>query len=246
MEPVTLGPTAHDHLLEPYASRIAVLMPSFGTCRYRLENQRAVLAWYATRGIHVTLGTDTNATGFFSRARAINTAARKTHKTQTEKDLWILADNDLVPSVPHLAQALEHVCTGAYNVVTPHQWTLHTSLASRTHLLDGRSTVVYRSQESGSRSYVVLKRNTFEAMNGMDELFEGWGPEDKAFMLSAHKQVGRVLDMDGSRVHLWHPMDRSKRDRTQLMKNRARCKEYEAATSAEANVLARQYGPLYR
>jgi hypothetical protein len=246
VEPATLGPTPHDPLLEPYASRTAVLMPSFGTCRYRLENQRAVLRWYTTRGITVILGTDTSTTGFFSRARAINTAARETRETHDKKDLWILADNDLIPSVPHLSEALSSVCAGAYNVVTPHQWTLHTSFAGRDRLLSGQSTMLYRPQESGSRSYVVLKRASFEAMNGMDERFEGWGPEDKAFMLSAHKQLGRVLDMDGSRLHLWHPMDQSKRNRVQLMKNRALCKEYEAASGDEVNVLARQYGPLYR
>lgn len=246
MEPVTLGPTAADSLLEPYASRIAVLMPSFGTCRYRFENQRAVLHWYATRNIKVVLGTDTSTTGFFSRARAINNAARKTHETQCEQDIYVLADNDLIPSPAHLAEALSLVCTGAKDVVTPHQWTLHSSFAGRERLLAGQKTLLYRPQESGSRSYVVLKRASFETMNGMDESFEGWGPEDKAFLFSARKQLGRVLDMDGQRLHLWHPMDQSKRNRQQLMKNRARCLAYENASAVGASVLAREYGLLLR
>lgn len=217
-------------------------MPSFGGCSFRAENQRTVLRWYRERNIHVIQGRDTQSrNGFFSRARAINNAARLAPK---DKDIFILADNDLVPSVPHLAKALcqlEH-----YKVITPHCTTLHSSFAGRQQLLAGNRTMLYVPKESGSRSYVVLGRKTFEFLNGMDELFEGWGPEDKAFLINAHKQVGGVLELDGERIHLWHPGDQSKRDRTQLMKNRERCKQYNASTADGASVLAKEYGSLYQ
>jgi len=239
--PISITASEHDSLLEPYAPRCAVLMPSFGGCSFRAENQRTVLRWYRERNFQVIQGRDTQSrNGFFSRARAINAAVRLSPK---EKDIFILADNDLIPSVPHLAKALyqlEH-----HKVITPHCTTLHSSFAGRQQLLAGNKTMLYAPKESGSRSYVVIRRQAFEAMNGMDEVFEGWGPEDKAFLISANKHHGGVLELDGERIHLWHPADQSKRDRTQLMKNRERCKQYEAASPKAANVLAREYGPLY-
>lgn len=238
---ISITPSEHDALLEPFAPRCVVLMPSFGGCSFRAENQRTVMRWYRERNFQVIQGRDTESrNGFFSRARAINNAARLSPK---EKDIFILADNDLIPSIPHLSEAfrqLEH-----YNVITPHRWTLHSSYAGRQQLLAGNRTMLYKAMESGSRSYVVIRRKAFEALNGMDEFFEGWGPEDKAFLISAHKQVGGVLELDGERIHLWHPGDQSKRDRTQLMKNRDRCRQYDAASAEAASVLAREYGPLY-
>lgn len=240
MQPVTLGPTPEDSALERYASRVAILMPSFGTCSFRLENERTTKHWYATRNLSVFPGTDQATSGFFSRARAINTAARAAYHTSPERDIYILADNDLIPSVPHLVEAL--AAANSYSAITPHLTTLHTSHAGREHLLNGNTTFLYRPKESGSKSYVVIRREVFAHINGMDELFEGWGPEDKAFLLNIHRQLGHVLELDGARTHLWHPGDRSKANRTQLMHNRNRCKQYEHADQPTATLLAKEYG----
>lgn len=240
MQPVTLGPTPHDPALERYASRVAILMPSFGTCKFRQANEHAVKQWYAARGLRVVAGTDQNTSGFFSRARAINNAARTTYRTSPERDIYILADNDLIPSVPHLLEAL--AAADSYSAITPHVTTLHTSHAGREHLLRGNTTLLYRPKESGSKSYVVLRREVFAHINGMDELFEGWGPEDKAFLLNIRHQLGNVLELDGARTHLWHPGDRSRANRTQLMRNRSRCKQYEYADQPTATLLSKEYG----
>lgn len=243
--PLTLGPTPHDATLQAHAAKCVVLMPSFGKCAYRAANQAAVTKWYAARNIPVVLGTDTRSrTGYFSRARAINNAARETHETHPDRNIYLLADNDLTPSVPHLVAAIEALPD--HSAVTPHQYTLHTTLLGRDQLLKGQHTFLYRTYEIGSRSYVVITRQSFEAMNGMDELFEGWGPEDAAFLASVRKQLGPVLHMDGSRTHLWHPMDTSKRNRKQLLANRARYKRYQQSDQAEATLLARQYGSFQR
>lgn len=241
---LTLGFTPADAALKRYAHRCAVLMPSFGKCTYRAANQEAVINWYTARNIAVVLGTDTRSrAGYFSRARAINTAARETHKTHSERDIYFLADNDLLPCSKNLTKALRTLKN--YAAVTPHQYTLHTSLMGRKQLLEGGETFLYRPYEIGSRSYVVMERSKFEAVNGMDELFEGWGPEDMAFIESVEHQLGPVLRLPGSRTHLWHPIDNSKRDRRQLLANRARYKSYQQSTKEEAMLLAREYGPLY-
>ena len=219
-------------------------MPSFGICTYRAENEEIVRRWYAERGFRVFAGADEATTGFFSRARAINHAARQAYTTAPHLHTYILADNDLIPSAPHLLTALEQ--SAYYSCITPHITTLHTSHAGRMQLLHNRSTLLYRPRESGSRSYVVIRREVFDRVNGMDEKFEGWGPEDKAFLLNIHKQLGGVLELDGARLHLWHPGDRSKANRPQLMRNRARCNAYLEADAATANVLSKEYGDWLR
>ena len=241
---LTLGPTEADALLLPHAHRCVVLMPSFGKCTYRTDNQTAVTNWYAQRNIAVVLGTDTRSrAGYFSRARAINSAARETHETHPERDIYFIADNDLIPSIPHIVDAIQAL--DRHPAVTPHQYTLHTSIRGRDQLLKGQTTFMYRPHPIGSRSYVVMERASFEANNGMDEKFEGWGPEDMAFIESIEKQLGPVLRLDGRRLHLWHPMDTSKRDRKQLLANRARYKQYQHSNQHEAKLLAREYGSLY-
>jgi hypothetical protein len=187
-------------------------MPSFGTCSFRLENERTTKHWYAARNLSVFPGTDQATSGFFSRARAINTAARAAYRTSPERDIYVLADNDLIPSVPHLVEAL--AAADSYSAITPHLTTLHTSHAGREHLLNGKTTFLYRPKESGSKSYVVIRREVFAHINGMDELFEGWGPEDKELCARLeHAGLQRqTLAAGGIACHLHHaPAARDRR-----------------------------------
>jgi hypothetical protein len=231
--------------VEPYVSACAVLMPSFGNCRYRQENQKFVQHWYTSRNFTVVLGHDTpKAGGHFSRARAINNAARETHKTYPEKTIYILADNDLIPSAAHLTSALEQV--SAYSAVIPHSTTLYSSNLGRLELLKGSPTFRYQEKATGSASYVVISSSAFAQVNGMDERFEGWGPEDQAFVWSIKHQLSEPLRLEGARTHLWHPQDNSKRNRQQLLYNRQRCRDYAQGDKATATVLAREYGSLFQ
>lgn len=236
---INLGPTEHDDHLRHYAPEIAVLIPSFGTCPYRTTNQALVLDWYAQRNLTVYLGSDTASEGgFFSRARAINTAARTAHREC--KSIYILADNDLIPSAAHLASALEHLTT--HTAVTPHSETFYTTEMGRQQLLSTGATKHYEAKRIGSMSYVVIRASAFAQINGMDERFEGWGPEDQALIASLRHQIEEPLRLEGSRIHLWHPVDRSKRNRQQLEHNRARFHQYLQGDRDTATVLAREYG----
>jgi hypothetical protein len=240
MQPITLGTTDHDATLQSYSHRVAVLIPTFGNCALRAENQRTVLHWYAQRGLTTYLGTDTPSEGgFFSRARAVNFAARTAYASGC-KDIYILADNDLIPSAAHLASALEHLTDHA--AVTPHNQTLYTTHTGRQQLLSTGTTKYYQPKRIGSMSYVVIRASAFAQINGMDEHFEGWGPEDQAFIASLRHQIAEPLRLEGSRLHLWHPHDRSKQNRQQLERNRARFHQYLHGDTATATVLAREYG----
>jgi hypothetical protein len=209
---------------------IGVLMPSWGDDPVRLENQDFVIDHYATEwGLGVTLGTGA------SRAHAVNDAARR-----SQADLFIIADNDLIPDARSFETALRLAETEP--AVTPHDVTRLLTPAARVAFMNGGQAWPYRPTPSGSRSFVVMRRDVFAAVNGMDERFVGWGPEDKAFLFSIAKQVGPVKELRGARLHLWHRTDPSKMDRASLRRNRERLEAYRVAHPDEAAWLAREYG----
>lgn len=239
---MNLSPSDADRLLPTKSERAVVLMPSFGSCPTRLENQAYVIAWYAARGFPTVLGLDEASarSGWFSRSRAVNAAARAASIQHPTRDVFIICDNDLTPDPAPFLTALS--VAHQHSAVMPHMYTLLTTPAGRTELLTRGHTTKHEAVKQGSRSFVVMTRDAFASVNGMDERFEGWGPEDLAFRLSIKKQLGDPLELDGSRMHLWHPTDPSKRDMKQLMRNRRRKHEYQRATPERARELAREYG----
>ncbi len=230
--------------MEDARTRFVVLMPAFGSCPVRARSQAHVVRYYENRwGIPVVLGGDERQNGLFSRTRGVNRAAREALDLYPERDAFIIADNDLLPEESVFEHALNVVDKHA--AVVPHQLTrLLGKYASdrllRTGVRDVRA--VGDVVRTGSRSYVLITRRSFDLVNGMDERFVGWGPEDKAFLESVKKQAGPVLDLAGVRVHLWHPIDPSRRDPAVVRRNRERYDAYARASRAEAARLAREYG----
>jgi hypothetical protein len=213
---------------------VIVLMPSFGACRVRRENQAFVLRHYERLGIPVVLGSGA------SRTHAVNDAARIATRLHPKGRVFIIADNDLIPDERMLGTALQVVHVRA--AVTPHAWTLLTTPESRAEFMRTGTLHEHERVRVGSRSFVVLTREVFDAVNGMDELFVGWGPEDRAFLESIRKQVGPVLELAGERVHLWHPPDPSKENRARLTANRLRWRAYRLGQTGRVAALAREYG----
>ena len=237
-----LNPSEAERLLPSRSRSAVVLMPSFGTCPTRLENQEYVTAWYAARGLPTVLGLDeaSERSGWFSRSRAVNAAARRAVLEHPDRDVFVICDNDLTPDPAPFLTAL--TVAGLHSAVMPHSVTLLTTPIGRRELLMTGSTNRYEPVTQGSRSFVVITRDNFARVNGMDEVFEGWGPEDLAFRLSIQKQLSAPLELSGKRLHLWHPTDPSKRDMRQLTRNRKRKHEYQRASSERARVMAREYG----
>jgi GT2 family glycosyltransferase len=210
-------------------------MPSFGSCSVRRDNQALVIAQYASEyAIPVALGTG------ISRSHAVNDAARHALQRHPDRDVFVIADNDLVPDPvtfpASVALAREHAA------VCPHDLTRLTTPYARARWAHGLSPDPSTVTTVGSRSFIVLTRDVFDRVNGMDERFVGWGPEDVAFVKSIEKQVSPVLLLDGVRLHLWHPTDPSKADAVSVSRNRSRLVRYRRADSAGAARLAREYG----
>jgi hypothetical protein len=233
---------AAEKLLSQKTKRVVVLMPSFGDCPIRRENQEFVVAWYQERGMPTILGADARGkrSGWFSRARAMNYAARQAVREYPERDVFVLADNDLIPDPTMFLAAVQTV--DHESAIMPHAITLLTDPQGRREVFMRGTTNRVEPVEQGSRSFVVMTRANYAAVNGMDEMFEGWGPEDLAFRLSVTKQLRPPRELEGRRLHLWHPIDPSKRDVKQLYFNRRRKHMYQLKHGKDVRTLAREYG----
>jgi hypothetical protein len=54
----------------------------------------------------------------------------------------------------------------------------------------------------------VIRRDSYDAVNGYDERFRGWGGEDTAFLGACDTILGHRLRLNGSLWSLWHPRPR--------------------------------------
>lgn len=209
-------------------------MPSFGSCPVRARNERFVLRHYAQLGIPVVKGAGR------ARAHAMNAAARAAALKYPERGVFIMCDNDLIPDAAFLHSAID--AAAKHPCVCPHGINRNLTDAGTLEVMSGGHPRVFEDTTIGARSYVVITRDNYASVNGMDEMFVGWGPEDKAFIYSVMKQLGQPLLLEGVRLHLWHPTDPTKRDARQLSRNRLRARKYMHATPERARVLAREYG----
>jgi hypothetical protein len=217
---------------------IVALMPSFGR---RAEHQDFVTAHYrVVWGIPTILGGDErDASGRFSRARAINNAARAAVREHPSVTRFVIADNDIIPDEPAFEAAL-----GTDAACLPHSDALDlTPEATRRYKLDG-TIGEHTPRAWPTLATAVLTREAFHAVNGMDELFTGWGGEDNALYHALTKLVGPVPRGEGKCVHLWHPIDASKRDQANRRRNTVRAAAYRDADPTETRLLSREYGEL--
>ncbi len=55
----------------------------------------------------------------------------------------------------------------------------------------------------------VVPRSVWDAVDGFDERFKGWGWEDQAFWASCWALGGGFQRVKGTAFHLWHPRSRA-------------------------------------
>lgn len=144
----------------------------------------------------------------FNKCKAINQAAR-----EAKTDIFLLTDSDTWVDPNDVRRAVKHVAEGA-TWVRPWLWKTRLSKTQTEAVLakglawDGE----FNRRANDSRTPwwssppLVLSRDVFETVNGMDERFSGWGQEDDAFGHALEALVGTREEL-GRRdsVHLWHP-----------------------------------------
>jgi hypothetical protein len=219
----------------PGFERVVVLMPSFGECLVRARNERFVLSHYdRTYNVPVVRG------GGLARAHALNAAARAAAREHPARDVFVLCDNDLIPDQQRMLEALRAV--DKFAAVTPHAINRNLSERATVTFMEDGEVTNWSDTPKGAKSFVVIRREVYAGVNGLDEKFVGWGPEDASFMQSVKKQAGEVLHLDGVRLHLWHPTDPTKRDERQLGLNRSRFRRYRSNRPEVVRMMAREYG----
>lgn len=141
----------------------------------------------------------------FSRARAINDAARK-----AERDIFLIADADVIISPGAVFQALELLDRHAW--VIPYSRVLNLSESVTRRLLSAEPAwplgeelefTVRNKRNVGGMN--VVPRKAFEEVRGFDEGFMDWGGQDGAFYVSLNTLCGPNARLEEDLIHLWHP-----------------------------------------
>lgn len=172
--------------------------------------------------------------GPFNRAAALNTAA----DAAGQWELAIIADSDSFVPAPQLLGALE-LAERDGRVVLAHSRWVNVEPDETEQMLehgwiehrDGRE----QWQHTVS-SMLVVPRPVWDAVNGFDERFQGWGREDNAFIRAVRLLSEPPLRIDGTVYHLAHdrPVEDTGRARSPLFQaNERRWRQYRASRNAD-------------
>jgi predicted glycosyltransferase involved in capsule biosynthesis len=141
----------------------------------------------------------------FSRAQAINDAAQK-----AKADLFLIADNDIFYDPNLILEAKAKLKNHAWIILYTRVQNIQEECTKKLLQTDPAWPLVMPVQSivryPGSKGGLTLiPRKHFEAVNGFDERFVGWGGEDDAFAYSVDTICGQHHRLDKEIYHLWHP-----------------------------------------
>jgi hypothetical protein len=133
----------------------------------------------------------------FHKAASFNLAA-----SEANGDVFVLADADCIVDVDRVREA---VSIG--RPVIPFERICRLSRAATERVLDGEAPDPGGGKcgALGTPYALVLSREHYFAVKGLDERFVGWGGEDNAFAYALSTMVAPLLRLPGVAYHLWHP-----------------------------------------
>lgn len=169
-------------------------------------------------GFEVSVGHNTQ--GPFNRSKAINQALHG------DWEIAVIADADTWVPAKQLHRAiLTAKITGklvaAFDaVVELSRDCTNDILRGKTSLAGsfGADKVRTRDMETQS-SMLVITRDLWDRLGGMDERFQGWGAEDNAFWHACRIHAGEPERISGNAYHLWHPAAKGKYQGIQYKQN---------------------------
>lgn len=187
-------------------SRVVVAVP------YRAHNgPRRDLLWRYVRGhlekhhpdYPIYLGESSQ--GLFNRAHAINDAATKAGAW----DIVVVCDADTFVAPAQLDEAVG-LAAKTGRLVAAFTSVVELDRTATERFLSGDenprlSAVRIRTHDIAIQSSVLaVPRTLWDAVEGFDTKFCGWGGEDNAFWQSCAIIGGEPLRIDGPALHLWH------------------------------------------
>lgn len=128
-------------------------------------------------------------------------------------EVLVLADADsYLTDRKILPAAIAAIVNGSTSWIVPHKMVYRLRQAETERLYSdetrrARWRSVHRTPYIGPAGggITVISREAFDAVQGIDRRFLGWGGEDLAFGWALETLVGPHLRMSGRLVHLWHP-----------------------------------------
>jgi glycosyltransferase involved in cell wall biosynthesis len=163
---------------------------------------------YWLRGdVEIVIGYDYNTNRPFSKAAAVNDAARR-----ARGDIFVILDSDVyMPAsvVKHCAErirvARKH---GTRLWFVPYQFIYRLTPEATEHVLESSPKDPLRFTGHGHKfgaMITIMSREAFEFVGGMDERFRGWGGEDVSFLRAVDTLWARHKNTPNDVLHMWHP-----------------------------------------
>jgi len=197
-------------------ARVSVIFPCLPDGQWRDQVFEWITRRYETLWPEFELCIGSNDDDPFSRSKAKNEAYRK-----ATGEIIIINDADTFCNRQFLELALEQVVSGQSPWVLPYRTYYNLAQGFTERVIERPPTIELSERElefdfrvdeqrhppDGSVAGVlVMPREAFDAVDGYDENFRGWGYEDDAFACALDTLWGyhdRISS--GFCTHLWHP-----------------------------------------
>lgn len=159
--------------------------------------------------VEILIGTDDGEEPF-SKTQAVNDAY-----LQATGDVFVVADADSFMDPAPLANAIK-VARQTGRLVVPWRRIIRLSEEDSKKQLRRRKAAIELTDELLDRCYptptpetagtlFVIRRDSFERVQGMDPRFRGWGHEDVAFARACHTILGPTMYGPDDVISLYHP-----------------------------------------
>jgi GT2 family glycosyltransferase len=158
-----------------------------------------------------------DAKGPWSRARAVNAAAREAG----DWDVMLISDADTIGD-PDLINAAATIAFRRNGAIRPHDklWMLTPEQTADFRRFGRHGTIInFKTKCNPGGGLLVVSRVAWDTVGGYDESFVDWGHEDSH--LNTRLLAETYWDMlEGSAYHLWHPRNTAKN--AQILANKKR------------------------
>ncbi|WP_338450561.1 galactosyltransferase-related protein [Niallia oryzisoli] len=146
-----------------------------------------------------------------NKSKAVNLAVKK-----ATRDIFVIADADIVYDPKLIVKAVNMLELNKAPWVVPFNEIYEIEKTGTEKLLKTKPKwpIEVNPKECTKANWlydgfagklIVIPRENFEAVEGFDERFIGWGGEDDAFSLSVQTICGNLANIGGKIYHVWHP-----------------------------------------
>lgn len=192
------------------------IVPYWGDDPYRSESYKFLEATLCAEFSDTHWMIRTGHGGSPQRAAARNALAKG-----MPGEILVFIDADSIPDPDALSESINHVWV-TKGWMLPYRTYYNLTEEGSREFMKEPPWKVWRPEDSYEYEFVfpgpdptdrpsaqggcvVVHRDAFRKVNGYDERFQGWGGEDRAFILALETLIGTETRYPASIYHLWHP-----------------------------------------